>query len=287
MISHNEATEPFKNAILDSIGSTPEIIIGDGHLHRFKDESGKLNCWYSLHLDGKAAGSFGDWKQGINERWKMAGTFKKLTDAEKQAFAIERQRQTEQRKTEEKARQDAATQKAAYIWERSTPVTNHQYLTKKNVQAHNVRCYRGALVIPLHNEHGVLISLQFIGDDGTKRMMAGGKAQGSCCFIGDATGLNSDSTILICEGWATGASLYEATGHFTIVAFSAGNLTAVAIQTRKHHQANEIIICGDNDVSGVGQIAARSAALAIAGKYILPPTIGHDWNDSLNREVVI
>ncbi|WP_262965384.1 toprim domain-containing protein [Methylobacter psychrophilus] len=97
--------------------------------------------------------------------------------------------------------------------------------------------------------------------------------------------MTRDSIILIVEGWATGASLYEATGHFTIVAFSAGNLTAVAIQIRKHHQDKEIIICGDNDLSGVGQLAARSAALAIAGKYILPPTIGHDWNDSLNSVV--
>ncbi len=28
--------EPFKNAMLDSIGSAPETIIGDGQLHRFK-----------------------------------------------------------------------------------------------------------------------------------------------------------------------------------------------------------------------------------------------------------
>ena len=118
-------------------------------------------------------------------------------------------------------------------------------------------------------------------------MMKGGKAQGSCCFIGDSIDLTPRDTILICEGWATGASLFEATGHFTIVAFSAGNLTAVALSTRKHHQANEIMICGDNDASGVGQIAARAAALAINGKYILPDTVGQDFNDSINMEVVV
>ncbi|MDO9170133.1 MAG: toprim domain-containing protein [Methylobacter sp.] len=278
--------EPFKNAMLDSIGSAPETIIGDGKLHRFKIE-GKLTAWYSLHLDGVAAGAFGDWKQGVKECWKMTGTFKKLTGAEKQAFAIERQRQAEQRKAEEKTRHNAAIQKAAYIWSRSTPVINHQYLSKKRVQAHNVRSYRGSLVVPLYDEAGLLVSIQFIGDDGTKRMMKGGKAQGACCFIGDATDLTRDKPILICEGWATGASLYQEAGHFTIVAFSAGNLTAIAIQTRKRHQANEIIICGDNDESGVGQKAARSAALAIGGKYILPPTVGHDWNDSINMEVVL
>ncbi|MFU8790348.1 MAG: toprim domain-containing protein, partial [Methylobacter sp.] len=267
-------------------GSAPETVIGDGYLHRFKID-GKLTGWYSLHLDGVAAGAFGDWKQGIKERWKMAGIFKKLTDAERQAFAIERQRQDEQRKTEEKTRHNAAIQKAAYIWSRSTPVINHQYLSKKRVQAHNVRCYRGSLVVPLYDEAGLLVSIQFIGDDGTKRMMKGGKAQGACCFIGDSTDLTRDKPILICEGWATGASLYQETGLFTIVAFSAGNLTAVAIQTRKHHQANEITICGDNDESGTGQKAARAAALAVTGKYLIPSIVGQDWNDSINMGVAL
>ena len=66
------ATEQFKNTMLDKIGYAPDVIIADGQLHRFKID-GKLNGWYSLHLDGRAAGSFGDWKQGIKERWKMEG----------------------------------------------------------------------------------------------------------------------------------------------------------------------------------------------------------------------
>ena len=269
--------EQFKNAMLDNFINPPEAIIGDGHLHRFKID-GKLNGAYVLHMDGRAAGYFQDFKQGIKVNWKLAGEFKALTDAERKAFAIERQRQSEVRQTEEKARHDKAVEKAAYIWSRSTPVVNHHYLTKKEVQPHNVRCYRGSLVIPLYDENGALVSLQFIGDDGTKRMMKGGKAQGSCCFISDAADLKPGWTILICEGWATGASLYETTGFYTIVAFSSGNLTAVALQIRKHHPDNEIIICGDNDENGVGQRAAIEAALAINGSYVVPPTLG-DFND--------
>ena len=43
---------------------------------------------------------------------------------------------------------------------------------------------------------------------------------------------------------------------------------------------------GDNDVSGVGQAATRDAALAIGGKYLIPETIGHDWNDVVNKEII-
>lgn len=267
--------EQFKNAMLDNFIKPPETIIGDGNLHRFKID-GKLNGAYVLHLDGRAAGYFEDFKQGIKVRWKLAGDFKRLTDAERKAFAIERQRQAEQRQAEEKARHVAAIKKAAYIWNRSTPVFKHQHLVKKNVQAHTARCYRGSLVIPLYDENGALVSLQFIGDDGSKRMMKGGKAQGSCCFIGDIAGLlRPGCTILICEGWATGASLYEATGFFTLVAFSSSNLTAVALQTRKHHPSAEIILCSDNDETGVGQRAAIEAALVINGSFVMPPVLGN------------
>ena len=277
------AIEHFKNAIQHKGITPPSIIIGDGNRHRFHvegDKRGSLNGWYRLHLDGRAAGSFGDWKQGIKERWKLEGNCKRLTDAERHAFAIDRQRQADVRQTEETNRHNEAIKKAAYIWSRSTPVTQHQYTTKKGVRLHAVRCYRGSLVIPLYDESGVIVSLQFIGDDGTKRMMKGGKAQGSCCFIGD---MQSGDIILVCEGWATGASLYEATGHFTIVAFSAGNLKAIARQARKHYPGSEILICGDNDLNGVGNKAAQEAAVAIGGKCILPATPGQDFNDELNE----
>lgn len=45
---------------------------------------------------------------------------------------------------------------------------------------------------------------------------------------------------------------------------------------------HELIICGDNDESGTGQKAARAAALAVGGKYLLPPIVGQDFNDAIN-----
>ena len=86
--------------------------------------------------------------------------------------------------------------------------------------------------------------------------------------------------------WATGASLHESTGRFTVVALDAGNLEMVALVFRCLYPNSRIVICGDNDESGVGQKAARAAAVAVGGKYILPVTVGHDWNDALNMEVV-
>jgi putative DNA primase/helicase len=129
-----------------------------------------------------------------------------------------------------------------------------------------------------------LASLQFIDKSGNKKMLSGGKLKGSSCNIGT---YQSGNPVLIAEGFATGASLFESTGYLTVIAFSAGNLKQVAVDTRSLYSTGDIIICGDNDVSGVGQIAAREAALAIGGKYIIPELVGCDFNDVLNREVIV
>ena len=88
---------------------------------------------------------------------------------------------------------------------------------------------------------------------------------------------------MICEGFATGASLRERTGHCVIVAFDAGNLKPVALEINNLFSGAEIIICADNDESRVGQKAAEDAALAVYGSVLMPPNVGEDWNDYLTK----
>ena len=278
--------ENFKSFMLDTIGYAPEFVIGDGSLHRIKDLQGKLNGWYTLHIDGRAAGACGDWKQGIKENWKAKGDYPKLTDQQRIDFKIEAHRQQLIRKEEAKARHREAALKAAYIWENSTPAINHSYITKKGIQPHQSRLNKDSLVIPIYNSKK-LVSLQFIQADGSKRMLKDGLLKGSYCVIGNTDTIKPDSVLLICEGWATGATLFEETSFIVFVAFSATNLSAVASQVRKHYPDNEIMICGDNDLSSVGQKAANDAALAVGGKHIIPPIVGTDWNDIINMEVMV
>lgn len=134
-------------------------------------------------------------------------------------------------------------------------------------------------MIRIYDQDKQLVNLQFIDPAGNKRFLSGGKKKSCFSFVGDKL----SQTMLICEGYATGASLYQVTGLFTVVALDAGNLEAVALTIRKHYPNHPIIIAGDNDESGTGQKAARSAALAVGGKYILPGRIGHDWNDAINN----
>jgi len=260
----------------------PDNIILDGVLHRFNDETGKPNSYYTANIDGRPAGVIGNWKTGLQVNWKAEGEdYPKPTDQQRMDFRIEKHRQERLRIAEEKQHHNGAAQKAAYILKQSASAISHFYLTHKRIEPHNVRLYKDALVIPILNE-GELVSLQFIDKDGNKRFLTGGKLKGSYSQLGI---YDADKPILICEGWATGASLYESTDNLTCVAFSAGNLNAVGVYVRSLYRHNEIIICGDNDVSGVGQAAAREAALAIGGKYLIPEIKGYDFNDVINMEV--
>jgi putative DNA primase/helicase len=275
------AAEQFRLSVITTLGEGVDLpfIIADGKLHRFKID-GKLNGAYILHLDGRAAGYFQDFKQGIKQNWKASGNFIPLSEFQRQAFKAKCQQEAAQRQAEETAKHEAAAKKAAYIW---TPApyatTQHPYLIRKRIDPHGVRLGRGnSLIIPLFNSDNELVNLQFISEDGGKRFLSGGQKKGCFFTLSEVT-----EKILIAEGFATGASLFEDSGHHTVIAFDAGNLEPVAKVIRQLHPHAEIIICGDNDLSGVGQKAAREAALACGGKILIPPTPGNDWNDELTR----
>ena len=58
---------------------------------------------------------------------------------------------------------------------------------------------------------------------------------------------NQKKRIIICEGWATGASIHEATGDFVMVAFDCGQLEDKAKIARDKWPKLPIIIAADND----------------------------------------
>src|SRR5690606_38018467 len=56
--------------------------------------------------------------------------------------------------------------------------------------------------------------------------------------------------VLVAEGYATAASLHEATTFPVAVAFDAGNLAPVAAALRKRYRHARILICADDDIFG-------------------------------------
>ena len=250
-------------------------IAPDGKLQRFHIEGhkrGTKNGAYILHVDGCPAGWFMDYTTGLSQTWRNGNA-----SSVSYAFTAQIKRAKKQRETEIFQKHAEAAKKAVRIWGKSKPVTkqsDHQYLVNKRIQPSGARIYGNILVIPIHNESDQLVNLQFINTRGEKRFLSGGRKRGCFHIIGDLSG-----KILICEGYATGASLHEDSKQRVVVAFDAGNLLPVAKNIRDLSPESKIIICGDNDLSGIGQTKAREAALAIGGKVLIPKIPGKDWND--------
>lgn len=275
-----EAIDAFKNAIREAGGTLPDYIQDDGQLHRYHgegDSASSKNCAYVYHGNGRPAGYFEDFKRGIKITWRMEGNHTKLSEADRAKIEADKK----QRQLEMQQRHEQAALKASSMFHNLKPAISHPYLTKKKIQPHNTRICNDALVIPIYALSGELVNLQFIDKDGNKRFLSGGRKKGCFAFVGKFT-----PTILICEGYATGASLHQDSGHWVVVAMDAGNLEPVAREIKKLYPNNQIVICGDNDASGVGQLKAKAAAMAVFGTVLIPEQTGMDWNDVLTMEGV-
>lgn len=246
-------------------------LIPDGRIHRYRvqgDKSGSTNGFYVLHESPMPCGAFGSWKTGETHSWREASrkpqTPAERAELQRQLAAMQAARDAERTKVQEEARA-----RAARLWERARPATNvHPYLQRKAVGAYGVRQLRELLLIPARDEHGQLHTLQFIGPDGAKRFLSGGRIAGCYCPIGRPL-----DSLLICEGYATGATLYAATGRAVAVCFSAGNLQPVASALRAKFPDISLIIVADNDLmtpGNPGVTRATQAARAVGGLVAVP-----------------
>lgn len=246
-------------------------LLGDGALHRYRveaDKAGTTNGWYVLHLDDKPFGAFGSWKTGQSESW-TATAYQAMSEAERKALAARMAAAKLARDAEQAAVHAAAGKRALVLWSRAKPaVGDHPYLVKKQVHAFGLRDLRGQLVIPLRNADGDLCSLQFIGADGKKTFLTGGRKRGCYHAIG-----RPSAALCICEGYATGATIYQATGHATAIAFDAGNIEPVARAIRGKFPRMRLVICADNDTETPGNpglTAASKAARAVGAALAVP-----------------
>ena len=286
---HEAATlGAFADAIRAAGLTPPEQITADGAIHRFSssgkrgDEAG----WYVLHTDGIPAGSFGCWRAGLSSSW-CAKSATEMTPAE---LAENRQRveaMKAARKVDQEQRQQHAKVEAARRWEAAAPAHDHPYLKRKGIQAHGARAEGGLLLVPMYDTDGELWNVERISSDGKdKRGLAGGRRKGCFHLIGQP---QEAVPLVICEGFATGASIREATGYPVAVAFNAGNLEAVALALRVKYTGALLILAADDDhrtEDNPGMRKAQAAAQAVGARLAVPmfpddcrPDDATDFND--------
>ncbi|WP_345060332.1 DUF3987 domain-containing protein [Acidovorax lacteus] len=274
----------FHAAVAATGISPPDLIQDDGNLHRFSTNGtpGNKDGWYVLYGDGVPAGTFGCWRNGFSQTWSSKPDTA-MTQAERDAHGRRIQEMRAQRNAYLAERQQQARTTAVALWQAAAPAMQHEYLARKGIQPHGARCDGYRLVIPLRDVDGTLHSLQTIAPDGDKRFMPGGRVVGCYHSMGKPKGL-----LVVCEGFATGASIHEATGHAVAVAFNAGNLLPVAQALHGKYPALRIIVAADDDWrtdGNPGLTKAAEAAQAVGGDLSKPdfgdnrPEKATDFND--------
>lgn len=258
------------------------------------DGDREQRCWYWLNeiwLDEKLpdgttdkacyiVGSFGIFRGNDDGKQKIKLSRKGPALTAEQSAAI-RARQAEQQKrlkAMRAAEQQLAARKASAAWAKYLPTTDvpSEYLARKAVGAHGVRYSpsgNGTLAIPMCDAASLVWGLQIIrsGSNGRREKEywpRGLAKQGHFHLIGSPR-----DVILLGEGYATCATLHEATGLPVAVAFDAGNLMPVANALHKAYPRAHILVCADDDyltTGNPGVTAAMNAATAVSGTWVKP-----------------
>ncbi|MBD1399435.1 DUF3987 domain-containing protein [Pelovirga terrestris] len=206
-----------------------------------------------------------------------------LTDTQKARYRANLEAERSQREDEQARVHAECRIKASRIWKQSRPAQEDQpYLERKGIKANGLRQYKDALVVPVRDSGGTLHGLQFIDQDGGKNFLTGTVKAGHYHSIGG----KPETVLCLAEGYATAATIHEATGQPVAVCFDAGNLKPVAEVLREKFPDIKIVICADNDTGTKGNPGlskATEAANTVSGLLAAPEfpagTNGSDFND--------
>jgi putative DNA primase/helicase len=181
------------------------------------------------------------------------------------------QRAVRQLRNDRDEKAQEAAEAARKTWEGlDEKPTGRTYLERKGVAGFGLRYRKQLVFVPMVRDCEI-VGLQSIDPLGNKRFTRGCAKRGAYHIVrGSMT-----RPPVLCEGYATGASIRMATGLEVIVAFDCGNLMPVARQ-----QLGIGIVAADNDLTegNPGLNAAQQAALACGAVVRVPPA-GMDFND--------
>jgi putative DNA primase/helicase len=279
---------------LRAYGLVVDVIDLSGRIVRVpcEDQPRKKNGWYVAHElrtdEGRTfvVGAYGDWRRDDGGHSIQIAS-KGLTQAARDE--LRRRRDAQRRAAEAERRQvaDDAAARARRIWAKLPPDGRSEYLSRKQVRAFGLRFSRGSVVVPMQDARGALVGLQFISGGGDKKFLTGTAKRGAWHQLGE---LGERGPIGIAEGYATAATVHQATDWPVLVAFDAGNLLPVAEALRRRCPGRLIVLCADDDHATPGnpgqaraQLAARKVGGLVATPHFRAREGRTDWND-LQRE---
>lgn len=221
-------------------------LIADGKIHRYcKNKTSKKDEWYFARwFENQLLVSFGSWTDDSKH------IYKSWTNENVPSCYNSEQVQKEYIEELHKIQHEASVY-AETIWKEASECNAHPYLTRKKVKSYGVRVYKNHLIIPIYDYKQKLTSIQYIDPEGNKRFLSGGKIKGCWYVLGD---LSKADVAYLAEGYATAASIFEATDVPVIIAFSASQLLPVASLVQDDYPNLKIFNARD-----LGSIAEKQA----------------------------
>lgn len=265
--------------------------LGPGKFVRCKVEGRDKEArgWYKLFTFGDLlTGAYGIWSATDPQSCKIKLSKSdrgRLSAAEIEAIKAKQAAESKRAEAERKREIEAAARKAARWWRKLADAGESGYMAKKGFDATELFGARvspsGNLAVPVQDGTGKIYGLQVIfpkkidGKRDKDFTPPGFAKKGHFFQIGLA---QRGGVVLLCEGFATGASLRKATGLPVVVAFDAGNLTPVALAIHQMHRRDvRILVCADDDYhtfqktgKNPGVDAANAAAIAVDGCVVVP-----------------
>lgn len=279
-----------------------------------EDSRREKRGWYLLKEWSPSAdrllivGSYGIWRGNEKNAQKIAlpkDDSGRITPEQRAAMKRVWEEAAKAAELQRKKEAAIAAERARKVWARLLPDGNSPYLASKGVIGHGVKfTEHGTAVLQLTDTTGKVHGLQFLrteaqakeGRRPAKEFWPAGLAKKGHFHL---LGHDPHWIVLIAEGYATAASLHEATGYPVVCAFDAGNLLPVAVEIRKRWKLARILVCADDDILGkcieckahvalplhstdcpacgkphryknAGVEGASAAAMAVGGEWMLP-----------------
>ena len=270
------------------------LFIFDGIIHRFYvdgDGPKTRNGWYvGFENESFTHVLFGTWKDSGVRHVFSSKCKGELTTEEKRKYRMQLVELRKKHLGDVSKKQSECCKTATYIFSKATTLNiglNEYVICKRIIPYAAKTNERGNLIVPIHNLSGELLSLQFINPDGSKKFLKHTPKKGNCTILrGPEMTLQDTTVVVICEGYATGCSIFQSTGYPTVIAYDAGNLKSVAQAIRNKYPEIQIVIAADDDVETNGNNPgirfATTAARVVGGALAVPIFISHTGNSDFN-----
>lgn len=264
------------------------------------DKTGQTSGWYKIHADGVPVCLFQNWRSGEGVQKLVAPANKIDMSIDLEKVKVNAEVIAAKLSSQDEATKQLHAEVAKNVQERLAlykESESTQYIQNKEIPIYKgiFATNRGVTVIPLADVEGNIRTMQTILPAGTKMFEKGGELKGSMHVVNADNLAEVKGGIVICEGYATGATIREATnGHFGVVcAMTSHNLHDVAKAISEKYPDKPLIIAGDNDRfnanGNVGKLTAEAVATEFGAKVVIPEfnkenDRGSDFNDLKKSE---